>query len=302
MFRKAERKKAKLRLALTGPSGSGKTYSALLIAKGLCPDGEIAVLDSENNSAELYADLFPFRVAPLSPPYSPESYIQAIKAAEEAGIDVLIIDSLSHCWNAEGGLLEIHQKATQARWDKNSFAAWSDVTPRQLNLINAILRSPIHIITTLRTKVSWEVVENDRGKKQPIKVGTQFQFREGFDYEMTVVLDLSTEGNVAISSKDRTNLFNGKVFTPSQETGTILREWLESGIDLSEASGHTLLDLKKKTDQIDMLPELKEFWRRQKSVIDGLLPEHVQELQEYWLSRKEAILAEMDNLPRAVNA
>jgi hypothetical protein len=183
MFRKAERKQSKLRLCLTGPSGAGKSFSALQIARGLSPNGKIAMLDSENGSGELYSHLADYDVAPLSPPFHPQNYIEMINAAVKAGYDVLIIDSLSACYNGAGGLLDLHQQATMNRRDRNSFAAWSEITPIQNRLIDTILSAPLHIIATLRTKTSWEVVENSRGKKAPVKIGLSPIQREGLDYE-----------------------------------------------------------------------------------------------------------------------
>ena len=121
LFKKAERKQSKLRLGLNGPSGSGKTYSALLIAKGL--GSKIAVADTEKGSASLYSDLFQFDTLEISPPFTPEKYIQAIEAAEKEKYDVLIIDSFSHAWMGEGGVLE--QKALLDQNPKsNQFANW----------------------------------------------------------------------------------------------------------------------------------------------------------------------------------
>lgn len=125
MFHQAERRQAKLRLALCGPSGSGKTYSALLIARGLAPDGKIALIDTERGSGALYADLTAYDVAALVPPYTPARYIELIRHAEQAGYAVLVIDSLSHAWTGEGGVLEMHDKATAASRSGNSFLAWS---------------------------------------------------------------------------------------------------------------------------------------------------------------------------------
>ena len=103
MFKKAERKRAKLRLALSGPSGSGKTYGALQIAKGL--GGKIAVLDTERGSASLYSDTVDFDVVELGPPYEPERFIEVMDAAAKAGYEVLIIDSITHEWKGAGGIL-----------------------------------------------------------------------------------------------------------------------------------------------------------------------------------------------------
>lgn len=105
-FKKARRAKAKLRLALAGPSGAGKTYSALLIASGIVPLEKVAVIDTESGSADLYADLGGYSTLTINPPYSPKKYIDAIYAAEAAGFELVIIDSLSHAWSGEGGLLD----------------------------------------------------------------------------------------------------------------------------------------------------------------------------------------------------
>lgn len=224
IFRKAERKKAKLRLALDGCSGSGKTYSALLIAKGL--GGKVALADTEHGSGDLYADLIDYDIVTFGPPYSPERYIKIIQEAEAAGYKILIFDSLSHEWNGEGGILEIHDIAKKT--SPNSFTAWSKVTPRHDALINAILQSNLHIICTLRTKTAYDLSEKDgKGKTKVQKVGTAPVQREGLDYEFTVVFDLIPDGHIATCSKDRTGLFDNTEFVPTPKTGKRLLAWLE---------------------------------------------------------------------------
>lgn len=93
-FRRAERRKAKLRLGITGPAGSGKTYGALLVAMGL--GGKIAMIDTENGSGDLYSSMGNYDVCTLDAPYIVQKYLTAISGAEKAGYDILIIDSLSH--------------------------------------------------------------------------------------------------------------------------------------------------------------------------------------------------------------
>lgn len=127
-FEKAMRKKAKLRLALTGPSGSGKTYSALLIAKGI--GGKIAVVDTEKGSASLYSDIADFDVLELEPPFSPERFIEAINAAEQAGYDSIVIDSITHEWGGVGGCLELVDTIAKTKFRGNSWSAWSEINPR----------------------------------------------------------------------------------------------------------------------------------------------------------------------------
>lgn len=224
MFQKAQRRSAKLRLALMGPSGSGKTYSALQVAKGI--GGRIAMIDTERGSGSLYSDLAEYDVAELAPPFNPQQYVDAIKAAEEAGYDILIIDSLSHAWAGPGGILDIHDRVTKSV--RNSFAAWREVTPVHNSLVDAMIASSCHVIVTLRTKTAYEVV-NDGGKTKVQKVGVQPVQREGLEYEFTVVFDLSIEGHVANATKDRTGLFDGQFFTPDEGTGRKLLSWLNSG-------------------------------------------------------------------------
>lgn len=223
-FKPAVRKQTRMRLAIAGPSGSGKTYSALLIARGLVgPEGRIAVIDTERGSASLYADLTPFDVCELTPPFTPEKYIEAIRAAEAAGYDAIVIDSLSHAWAGPGGILDLHDAA--AAKEKNAFAAWRLVTPRHNDLVDAMLQSPCHIIATMRSKQEYAQIE-EGGRKKVVKLGLAPVQRDGMEYEFTVFLDLDASHN-AVASKDRTSLFDGLVFRPSEETGRKLREWLE---------------------------------------------------------------------------
>ena len=231
-LRKAQRRAAKIRLGLTSPSGGGKTFSALLIAKGLAGSWDkIAIIDSENGSADLYSHLGDFNVLQLTAPYHPEKYIDAIHECEQAGMEVIIIDSITHEWSGVGGCLELQQIATERQRIKNTYTAWKEVTPRHQKFIDAILQSNCHIITTVRSKTDYLQVEHE-GKKSIQKVGMAQVTRDGFEYELTVSLELDVN-HYAVTSKDRTCLFEGKPsFIPSEETGKMLKEWCESGVDI----------------------------------------------------------------------
>lgn len=146
-FRKAERRKAKLRLGITGPAGSGKTYGALLIAQGL--GGKTVLIDTENGSGDLYAASFSYDIGQISAPYTVQKYLSAIHDAEEANYEIIIIDSLSHAWNGEGGLLDMQGKIADSSRSGNSFAAWRQVTPWHNKLIDMMLTSKCHIIARL---------------------------------------------------------------------------------------------------------------------------------------------------------
>jgi hypothetical protein len=271
MFRKAERKKAKLRLAICGPAGSGKTYSALLIAQGL---GErIAMIDTEHGSGELYAHLYDYDVASLNSPFTPTRYIEVIQDAQKAGYDVLIIDSLSHAWTGQGGVLDMKDAATKASKSGNSFAAWREVTPEHNRLVETMLSVDLHLIVTMRTKTAWEVVNED-GKARPVKIGLAPVQREGLEYEFTVVLDLSVDGHVATATKDRTSLFDGKHFVPGNETGQELLAWLQTGEDPMKISEVSLNQFLERVGNIENVFELQNWWKKHKAEFDLLLPVH----------------------------
>jgi hypothetical protein len=229
-LRKATRKKAKIRLGLSAVSGGGKTFSAILIAKGLCGDlSKVAIIDTENGSADLYAHLGEFNVLPLTPPFTPERYLEAIKACEKEGMEVIIVDSISHEWEGKGGCLDIAETITQGSSSKNSYAAWAKVTPRHNSFIQAMLHSPAHIITTVRRKQDYEMSKDHNGKVRVEKAGLKEITRDGWEFELTINLQLDMVHN-ATASKDRTGLFMGKPeFIPSEETGEIIKQWCEEG-------------------------------------------------------------------------
>lgn len=220
----AERKRARIKMALQGPSGSGKTYSALLLGYGMTNDwSKIAVIDTENESASLYADLGKYHTLGIGSPYSPEKYMEAIKLCEDSGMEVIIIDSITHEWEGMGGILDIHGNMTG-----NSFTNWAKLTPRHNAFIQAMLQSPCHIIATIRTKQDYVLTEKN-GKQVPEKVGLKAVQREGMDYEFTIVLDLDIK-HYATSSKDRSSLFMGKPpFIIFPETGKQINDWCNSG-------------------------------------------------------------------------
>ena len=159
-FHKAERKKGKLRLAIAGPAGSGKTYSALLIALGL--GGRIAMIDTERGSGELYDHLGEYDACTIHPPFEPKKYVETIRAAEDLGYETIIIDSLSHAWVGQGGLLDVHGHIADKTG--NSWSAWRQVTPKHNELVDAMLQSKCHIIATMRSKMEYAQVE-ENGKK-----------------------------------------------------------------------------------------------------------------------------------------
>jgi AAA domain len=233
VIRKAERRKSKLRLAICGPTGSGKTMSALLLAFGLGA-GKVGLIDTEHGSGDLYAHLGDYDVITLEPPYTVAKYRDAIRAFEDAGYDTIIVDSLSHAWSGEGGLLDKQGQLENSGKYRNSFATWREITPEHNRLVEQMLGSPAHIVATMRSKMEYVVERDDRGKNSVRKIGLSPVQRDGVEYEFTVVMDVS-ENHTARASKDRTTLFDGWCDRISAATGRTLRQWLDSGTEPARA-------------------------------------------------------------------
>jgi hypothetical protein len=229
-LKKAQKHKVKIKIGVQGSAGSGKTYSALKMALGFTSIDRIAVIDTENGSASLYSDLFgEFLTLELPPPYTPERCIEAIDICAKSDVDVIIFDSISHEWIGEGGMLDLADQMAG-----NSFTNWSKLSPRHNRFINKILSCSKHMICTMRSKQDYVLVENEKGKMVPEKVGMKSVTRDGVDYEFTLNFDIDI-ANFARATKDRTSLFKGKPeFKITEETGKTIKEWCEKGIEYPE--------------------------------------------------------------------
>jgi len=238
---RAERKNVKIKLGLQGSSGSGKTMSALLLAYGLTNDwSKIAIIDTENHSAELYSHLGAYNVLNLEPPFSPERYKEAIEVCKKAQMEVIIIDSISMEWDY---ILEQHSQLAG-----NSYTNWSKFTPRHHSFVQSILQANAHVICTLRAKQDY-VLNEKNGKFVPEKVGLKSIQRDGLDYELTIVFEIDIKHN-AVATKDRTELFSGKTeFKISSETGNEISEWCKKGI-LIEPDYQPFIDACETVDEL----------------------------------------------------
>lgn len=241
-FQEVVRAKSKLRMALTGVSGAGKTLGALYIAYGLTGDwSKIAVIDTEHERARMYANRTDlgtgkFLYCPLYPPYTAERYTSLVKeAASVVGPDgVVIVDSFSHAWNNEGGVLDVKDRIA-AQAGKNSYTAWNKAGKVQNSLVNTILAVGCHTIVTMRSKMDYVMQENERGKTQPVKVGLAPVQRDDTEYEFDIVLDIA-RSHIATASKDVTFLDKyGEIITP--ELGRQLKAWLDDGVDPAQLLG-----------------------------------------------------------------
>ena len=264
----AKREQVKLRIGLTGPSGYGKTYSALLMAYGMTEDwSQIAIIDTENSSANLYAHLGSYNVLSFDKPYSPERYIDAIRACENADMKVIIIDSISHEWMGSGGCLEIHDRLG------GRFQDWGKVTPRHQAFLDAILSSNCHVLTTTRRKMDYSMDVGNNGKAKVVKHGTKEITRDGFEYELTLSLELINEQHMAKASKDRTELFMGKPeFKINSATGRKLIRWCSMQDDVEAA----LKDIRN----CKTLEGLRHLYSKYSSIKESIYPHIVNRKRE----------------------
>lgn len=226
-FQRATRQQARLRMAIIGPAGCGKTMTALKLATAL--GGRVAMIDTEHGSASHYADQFEFDSLEMTN-FDPRNYVKAIAEAEQAGYDVLIIDSLSHAWMGHGGALEMVDQAAKRSQSGNSFAAWRDVTPLHNQLVEAMLASKLHLIVTLRAKTEYAMEQDDKTKRMTVrKLGLAPIQRDGLEYEFDVTADMTLD-NVLIVSKTRCAALTGRMFEkPGDDLAQIIRTWLSGG-------------------------------------------------------------------------
>jgi hypothetical protein len=247
-LKRASKQEAKLRIGLSGASGFGKTYSALLMAYGMTGDwSKICVIDTENNSASLYSNLGNYNVIDLQAPYNPEKFIDALTLAENSGMEIILLDSITHEWQGSGGCLDIHEKLG-GRWQD-----WSKVTPRHQAFIDAILQSKCHVITCVRRKTEYSLDTDSNGRMKVTKLGTKEQTRENFEFELTVNFEIINENHLAKASKDRTNLFSNKPeFVINSATGKKLIMWSQTTMTKEE--------LQVKVSQCNNLSELTALY------------------------------------------
>jgi len=285
MFKKATRKAAKIKLAVTGASGSGKTFSSLRLAKGLADGKKVAVIDTENGSASLYSDRFDFDTVDLSPPFTHDKFITAISAAEGAGYEVLVIDSASHIWE---GILEYKSKLDGR--GGNSYTNWADAGNKFKGILDAVLQSKLHVICCLRSKMDHVIDKDSSGRTTIKKVGMAPIMRDGIEYEFTTVLDVDMS-HQASASKDRTGMFTDKIFQVTEDTGKAIAKWLSTGEVVADAPKPT-------SDPLDVqiiehplaekyVPELLE--RLNKTILKDTTTKE-QERIINWLNAKQAEL------------
>ena len=232
-FKRATRHKIKGRIAIDGPSGSGKTFTAMRLATSL--GKKIAVINTESGAVQKYLGLKPdgveweFDICELET-FSPSEYTNLIVEAGKHEYDVIVIDSLSHAWEGIGGALEMVSNATT----RNKFTAWKNVTPLHNRMISAILRSPCHIIATMRSKTEYVMETDGSGKSVPRKVGMAPVQRSGMEYEFDLYCSMDWD-HVMRVSKSRCPDIDGLIAVkPSSRDFQKFADWLNDGSEPPE--------------------------------------------------------------------
>lgn len=236
-IKEADRAGARLVFAFGGESGMGKTMAALFFGYGLANFNakKLGFLDCDNRRGRLYADKLPnkekFWIADLTPPYSPERFIEAIESFQASGVEVLIIDPASYEWDGIGGCLEI-VKALVTNADK-----WGIVKPRHQAFVKYMLQSPMHIICCLRAKEKTKIEKVwDEDKKKNVQkytpMGVQMIQEKNFKFELTASLLMHDEGKrqtvIKCPSDLRPFLGRGAGYITAED-GKAVRDWIDGG-------------------------------------------------------------------------
>lgn len=262
----AIREKQKALIGLVGPSGSGKSVSALRLAYGIVkemyPDlpveelwKKIGAADTEHKRLLNYVGqefdgikIGSFKYINFEPPFNTERYNMAIKLLQQQGVEVIIVDSLSHQWQGEGGVVETH-----GQMQGNSFQNWGKLAPESSKLVKSLTTSNVHTITTLRVKSDY-VIEQIDGKNVPKKVGMKPVQKDDMEYEFDTVFSIGMD-HMARVSKDITNLFEDE-FLITEVIGSKLYRYLELGVDVqAEERARREAAEKVKVEQVTKIRE-----------------------------------------------
>lgn len=257
-FSKATREKAKVRLALSGPSGSGKTYTACSIMSNMCK--KYAVIDTERGSASKYSmgDPFDFDVLNVEPPFSPKQLIVDLQDAVQEGYEGIIIDSLTHYWNGEGGFLALVEEEAKRSTRGNSFTAWKSIDPLYRKLMDVITQLDAHVIFCMRAKQEYSQDKDDRGKTKIEKLGMAPEMRQGAEYEADIEGILNMDNDLVIG-KTRCPSLKGRVFNQAgKDVADILLKWLNTGLDRNPEDDHTAKEYIMVANSATSMEELVE--------------------------------------------
>lgn len=302
-LKRAVRAKMKVPIMLMGASGSGKTVSALLIAKGIVremfPDlsdderwEKIAVIDTEHSRSTLYAgmtineqEIGSFLHYDLTAPFTPQRYKEAFMECKKAGCEVVIVDSITHAWSGEGGILD------KVNSLGGKFSDWNKVKPDENILMSMFLDTDVHVIACVRSKQGYELTTLETGKLQIEKVGLKAEQKDSLEYEFAITFQLY-QNHTAEAMKDNSNSFDGR-FIITEQTGKQIYDWAEEGIDIKA------MERKKKAETISQIKELADLSEEHQKLLDDIRFKmngiELEEFEQVALNKALKLLEGVDN-------
>ncbi len=269
-FRPAVREQVGLLIGLIGPSGGGKTYTAMRLARGICGDKPFAVIDTEAGRAKHYADLFKFDHGDLKPLFRPDAYAEAIKAADDAGYGTVIVDSCSHEWAGEGGILDWQEEELTRmagddyrKRESCKMASWIKPKMSHKQMIQRLLQVRANLILCFRAEERIKMEKDANGKIQIIPLGFQPVCSKEMPYELTVSF-LLTPDKPGIPQPIKLQEQHRALFPLdkqiSEESGRKIAEWAAGGapkkVDPTPSTGNktittAILNVTKVKDKDD---------------------------------------------------
>jgi len=300
-FKKAVRESVGLLIGLIGASGSGKTFSAMRIASGICGDKPFAVIDTESRRALHYADKFNFDYLEIGEPFRPQTYIDAIKAADKAGYGAIIVDSTSHEWAGIGGILDWQEEELKRMagddWKKREtckMAAWIAPKKAHKQMVQRLLQVNAHLILCFRAEEKVKPIKNPQtGKTEIVPQGWQPICDKNLPYELTVSFLLDSEnpgiGKPLKLQEQHKPLFPaGKLLDES--SGQAIAEWAAGGVKPPSTEYLNKLFALLDTEEIDT-----DMFSRWIVAIKWTLDEPTaQKLHEKWTQTKTAFNSWID--------
>ena len=318
-FRPAVREAVSLLIGLIGPSGGGKTFTAMRLAKGICGDKPFVVIDTEAGRAKHYADLFKFDHGDFKPPFRPDAYANAIRAADEAGYKAIIVDSFSHAWAGEDGILDWQEAELQRMagddWQKREackMASWIKPKMGHKQMMQKLLQIRANLILCFRAEEKIEMKKGEDGKMRIIPRGYQPICEKSLPFELTVSF-LLTPDKPGIPQPIKLQEQH-KVLFPldrqiNEESGKRISEWalgekkegegerkdqaITSPEDMEKFAEESKKDCSFYYDQmvkITNIANLRNYWQKYQSDFKKLLPEHYTILEQLKESTREKLL------------
>jgi hypothetical protein len=229
-IRPVESGQSKAVIGIAGQSGDGKTLTALYIARGMVNKAsEIGFLDTENKRGSLYADALDgqFMIGDLYPPFSPLRYAEAIKEFQDSGVKVLVIDSVTHEWEGDGGCDDI-ANAPKPDGSPRKVADWNTAKREHKKFMNVLLQSNMDIICCIRAREKTDFTN----PALPKSLGLQPICEKNFMFEMTASIMMANQGttqkHLKVPNFLKEAFGNGQGYI-GINTGKQIRAWLDKG-------------------------------------------------------------------------